>query len=300
MLAEGLPSSSACASACSRGAEIGEGDAGPHRISEIRRSLDPARPMRLRRGQAFGYGNRRGWCDRKCRGRTAALNSARVFSSAAGSSSSLPASSAMVGAPIGGNSVGMKLVDHGRIEDDIGDLVGLGCDQPAPDRVALGPDVLALVIEARGALVDDDAEHDRIMPRDDARRRISGGARASIATLAWHWVGSPISWTSLASSIFRTRAAIIGRAADQEIVGGTRPNIASAIRCWASKPPAAATSVRSAGGLMLAIVLQAGGQEHASLMSRSVTLGVVEDFHAQLLRGAVERVQHRPSAAEEE
>ena len=60
---------------------------------------------------------------------------------------------------IGGNSVGMKLVDDGRIEDDVGDLVGLGGHQPAPDRVALRPDVLALVVEALGVLVDDDAEH---------------------------------------------------------------------------------------------------------------------------------------------
>src|SRR5215216_6175809 len=36
------------------GAEIGKGDAGPHRIGEIRRRLDPARPVRLWRRDAFG------------------------------------------------------------------------------------------------------------------------------------------------------------------------------------------------------------------------------------------------------
>ena len=42
----------------------------------------------------------------------------------------------------------MKLVSDAGIEDDVGDLVGLRGDQPAPDRVALRPDVLALVVEA--------------------------------------------------------------------------------------------------------------------------------------------------------
>ena len=48
------------------------------------------------------------------------------------------------------------------------------------------------------------------------------GARASIAT-AWHWVGSPISCTPLAEQHLQDRAAVIGRAADQEIVGGLAP-----------------------------------------------------------------------------
>ena len=56
----------------------------------------------------------------------------------------------------------MKLRDDGGIEDDVGDLVGLRRDQPAPDRVALRPDVLALVVESLRMLVDDDAEHDGV------------------------------------------------------------------------------------------------------------------------------------------
>ncbi len=67
----------------------------------------------------------------------------------------------MVAPAIGGNSVGMKLVTTVGVEDDVGDLVGLRRDQAAPDRVALRPDVLALVVEALGVLVDDDAEHHR-------------------------------------------------------------------------------------------------------------------------------------------
>ena len=66
---------------------------------------------------------------------------------------------AMVAPSIGGNSVGMNIVSDAGVEDDVGDLVRLGCDQPAPDRVALRPDVLALVVEALRVLVDDDAEH---------------------------------------------------------------------------------------------------------------------------------------------
>ncbi len=36
------------------------------------------------------------------------------------------------------------------VDDHIADLVRLLRDQPAPDRVALGPEVLALVVEALG------------------------------------------------------------------------------------------------------------------------------------------------------
>ena len=71
-------------------------------------------------------------------------------------------------AAIGGNSDGMNSSSDDAIEDDVGDLVGLGGDQPAPDRVALRPDVLALVVEALRVLVDDDAEHDAVEAGDDA------------------------------------------------------------------------------------------------------------------------------------
>ena len=62
----------------------------------------------------------------------------------------------------------MNRLQRGRVEDDVGDLVRLLRDEPAPDRVALRPDILALVVEALGVLVDDDAEDDAVEPGDDA------------------------------------------------------------------------------------------------------------------------------------
>ena len=54
------------------------------------------------------------------------------------------------------------------VDDRVGDLVLLLRDQPAPDRVALGPDVLALVIEPLGRLVHHDAERHAVEPGADA------------------------------------------------------------------------------------------------------------------------------------
>ena len=106
------------------------------------------------------------------------------------------------------------------VEDDVGDLVGLSCDQPAPDRVALRPDILALVVEALGVLVDDDAEHHRVMPSDDAavEFRRAGVDRDRVA------LGGIADFLhALGQQHLEDRAAIIGRAADQEIVGGLAP-----------------------------------------------------------------------------
>ena len=110
--------------------------------------------------------------------------------------------------------------DHGRIENDVGDLVGLGRHQPAPDRVALRPDVLALVIEALGVLVDDDAEHDRVVPGDDAAVEFR---RAGVDRDRMALGGVADVLHALGEQHFQDRAAVIGRAADQEIVGGVAP-----------------------------------------------------------------------------
>ena len=156
----------------------------------------------------------------KVPGCTAALKSVTVFSSAAGSSSSLPASSAIVGALDRRKQRRHEAVATLTIEDDVGDLVGLRGHQPAPDRVALRPDVLALVIEALGVLVDDDAEHHRVVPRDDAAVEFR---RAGVDRDRMALGGIADVLHALVEQQLQDRAAVIGRAADQEIVGRLAP-----------------------------------------------------------------------------
>ena len=71
------------------------------------------------------------------------------------------------------------------IDDRKRDLVGLPGHERSPDGVALRPEVLALVVEALGVLVDDDAEREAIEPRDDAavelRRARIDGDRVALA-----------------------------------------------------------------------------------------------------------------------
>ena len=70
---------------------------------------------------------------------------------------------------------------------EIRHLPGMLRHQPAPDRVALGPDSSPSSRTAR-PVIDDDTERHAIEPCHDAA--VERGERASIAT-AWHWVGRP-------------------------------------------------------------------------------------------------------------
>ena len=110
--------------------------------------------------------------------------------------------------------------DDGGVEDDVGDLVRLRRDQPAPDRVALRPDVLALVVEALRVLVDDDAEDHAVVPRDDAavvfRRARVDRDRVALGRIA-DLLRRPV------EQHLQHGAAIVRRAADQEIVRRRAP-----------------------------------------------------------------------------
>ena len=69
----------------------------------------------------------------------------------------------------------------------------------------------------------------------------------------------------------------------------------------ASKPPAAATSVEARTSTAAAgRLFQRGRQKHAVFDLELGDLGVVEDVDAEPFGGEIERVQHRPAAAEEE
>ena len=104
----------------------------------------------------------------KVPGFTAALNSATVFSSAAGSSASFAASSAIAARLHRREDRRHEQADRFGVDDRIGDLLRLLRHQPAPDGVALRPGVLALVVEALRVAVDHDAEHHAVEPRGDA------------------------------------------------------------------------------------------------------------------------------------
>ena len=91
--------------------------------------------------------------------------------------------------------------DRFGVDDRIGDLPRLLRHQPAPDGVALGPGVLALVVEALASRLT-------MMPNTTLSSRVAMppsnlGARASMAT-AWHCVGSPTGATPASSSILKT------------------------------------------------------------------------------------------------
>src|SRR5438874_2160150 len=69
-----------------------------------------------------------------------------------------------------------ELPDRLRIDDDVSDLAGLLGNEPAPDGVSLGPEVLSLVVEADRVLVDDDAEGDGVDARDDPAVELGSAA----------------------------------------------------------------------------------------------------------------------------
>ena len=107
-----------------------------------------------------------------------------------------------------------------RIDDRIGDLVRLLRDQAAPDRIALRPDILAFVVEALAVAVDHDAEHDAVEPRGDAavefrRARVKRDGVALGRIADRHH--------ALVEQHAQHRATVIGRAANDEIVGGVAP-----------------------------------------------------------------------------
>ena len=186
--------------------------------------------------------------------------------------------------------------DDARVEDDVGDLVGLGRHQPSPDGVAFRPDILALVVEALGVLVDDNAEHHGIMPGDDAAVEFR---RARIDRDRMTLRGIADFLHALFEQHLQDRAAVIRRAADQEIVGGLAPILLEPFDVGLEAAGGGDQRGSADGGAAVTL-LQRGRKEHAVGDLEIEYLGVVENVDAKLLGGQIERVQHRPAAAQEE
>ena len=185
---------------------------------------------------------------------------------------------------------------HAGVEDDVGDLAGLRRDQPAPDCIALRPDVLALVIEALRIPVDDDAEHHRVMARDDAAVEFRR-ARVDRHRMALRGIADFLH--ALAEQHFQDRSAVIGRAADQEIVGGLAPILLQPFDIGL-EAAGGGDQCRGLRDLIRAIVLERCRQEHAVGDIEIAHLGVIEDVDPESLCRAIERIQHGAAAAQEE
>ena len=105
---------------------------------------------------------------------------------------------------------------------------------------------------------------------------------------------------ALVEQHLQDRAAIIGRAADQEIVGGIAPILLQPFDVGL-EPAGGGDQRRGADfGGAADRLLQRRRQKHAVLDLEVGDLGVVGDLDAELFGGQVKRVQHRPAAAEEE
>ena len=162
------------------------------------------------------------------------------------------------------------------IDDHMADLARLLRHQPAPDGVALGPEILPLVIEALALLVDHDAERHAVDAGDDAavepgRAPVDrdGVALRRIADLA----GAAIQQRA------QQQALIVGRAADDEIVRHVAPVLLQPgdVRL---EPARGATRVLARTSCVAPF--SAPGRDEAAVFDRQILrLGVVDDTRRQ-------------------
>ena len=104
---------------------------------------------------------------------------------------------------------------------------------------------------------------------------------------------------ALGQQHFQDRAAVVGRAADQEIIGGIAPILLQPFDVGLETAGRGNQRCRAHADAAIAL-LQRRRQKHAVFDFEIEHFGVVEDFDAELFGGEIERVQHRPAAAEEE
>src|SRR5262249_7408715 len=173
---------------------------------------------------------------------------------------------------------------------------GLLSDQATPDGVALGPEVLAFVVEARGVAVDHDAERHGVDPRHDAAVELRCTAvhcdRVALLRVA-----------DLTHAVVEEHAQdaslVVRSAAHDEVVGHLAPALLEPGN----------VRLESAGGGherlcphldALAALARDRAAEAAVAQLEVLDLGIVGDGDAEMLRRAVVRVDERLAAAEEE
>ncbi len=105
---------------------------------------------------------------------------------------------------------------------------------------------------------------------------------------------------ALVEQHLQNRAAVIGRAANEKIVGGVAPIFLQPFDIGFKT--AGGRDQRRGADFARAVdrLLQLSGQEHAVFDLEVDDLRVIPDLDAEFFRSEIQRVQHRPSAAEEE
>ena len=133
-----------------------------------------------------------------------------------------------------------EAAQHLGIDNRIGDLIRLLGDQAPPDRVALGPQILAFILETFAVSDSRRCRAARNPGASRCRRRTSASARRSRPRgIAW---GRPRIRTPLSSSKLEHLAFVVRRSADQKILAPPAPQASFSHSRFDSNPPAAATS----------------------------------------------------------
>src|SRR6202521_1526810 len=205
-----------------RDAEVGEGDTRPQRIRKERRRIERPRPMALGRRQSrCGAIVEHGVIE--CSRADRFIELAHPRFERGGMELERQRKLA--------HGVGLnrrehwwnKLAHRVGIDNRVRDLIGLRGHEPAPDRVALGPEVEALVVEALRILVDDDAERHAIDAGADAAVELR---RAGVDRNAMTLGRIADGFRAAVEEDPQDASHIVWRAADQATVGRGSPRFA--------------------------------------------------------------------------
>ncbi|MCY1524454.1 hypothetical protein D9M68_593860 [compost metagenome] len=202
--------------------------------------------------------------------------------------------------------VRLRAGEHGRheaadrllVDDRPGDLPRLLRHEPAPDRVALGPEVFALVVEALCVAVDHHAQRHAVDARADAAvvQRSTG--------VDGHAVGLGRVADAVRAGVeheLQKHAHVEARAPDQEVVG--RPFAALVLAPGLSQPFTVGLEAprgQHTGARLDTLAADAGRHEAPAVQLQRIDRGVVADLHAQRLGAAVIGIDQRLASPHEE
>ena len=274
--------------------QVGEGHARAQRVTVVGRGVERQCPVSLGRHQAFGV--------------TVVEHGVVEFADAAGGvvvghgalqpvriQSELGGQLGQAGGADAVEDRWHEAANRLRVDDRVADLAGLLGHQPTPDRVALGPEVFALIVEALAFAVDHHAQRDRVEPGADA------AIVERCACVDRHHVGLGRVTDRIGPKryqVLEQHAGVVPGATDQEVVG--RPFTQRVLAPGLTQP--------------LAVGLEATGCEHAAARGDAfaaakscdktlarqldaVNRAVVAHLHAQALGTAVIGVDQRLAAA---
>ena len=122
-----------------------------------------------------------------------------------------------------------EVPDRLGVDDRIGDLLRLLGNQPAPHRIALRPEILALVVEAPAFAVDDDAQAHAVDPRHDAAVEFGSPCVDGDGVALRGIADRP---DSLVEQGLEDDPGVVGGPADDEVVGSRGPTLLSATPGW--------------------------------------------------------------------